>query len=102
MSSRERHFGQNYGTKLLATGPSRNVADGSQIRPGCRRCLLGTKAPRYLKGPRRELLRSVLMLLRYCRAIEALQSSLDRIRELPSKLIMRALAGGIPPLKAHP
>jgi hypothetical protein len=60
------------------------------------------RPPRYLKGPRHELLRSVLMLLRYGRAIEALQSSLDRIRELPSKLILRALDGVIPQLNANP
>jgi hypothetical protein len=60
------------------------------------------KPPRYLKGPRRELLRSVLMLLRYGRAIEAIQSSLDRIRELPSKLILRALDGVIPQLNTDP
>ncbi|HEY7299471.1 MAG TPA: hypothetical protein VH684_16315 [Xanthobacteraceae bacterium] len=60
------------------------------------------KPPRYLKGPRRELLRSVLMLLRYGRAIEAIQSSLDRMRELPSKLIFRALDGVIPQLNTNP
>lgn len=60
------------------------------------------KPPRYLRGPRCELLRLVLMLLRYDRAIEALQSSLDRMRELPSKLILRALDGVIPQLNANP
>ena len=60
------------------------------------------KPSRSLKGPRRELLRSVLMLLHYGRAIEAIQASLDQIRELPSKLILRTLDGVIPQLSANP
>jgi len=59
------------------------------------------KPPRYLRGPRRELLRSALMLLRYGRAIEVIQSSLDRMKEIPSRLILRALDGVIPQLNEN-
>lgn len=58
------------------------------------------KPARYLRGPRRELLRSALMLLRYGRAIETIQSSLDRMKEIPSELIVRMLNGVIPQLNA--
>jgi hypothetical protein len=56
------------------------------------------RSPRYLKGPRPELLRSVLMLLRYGRALEAIQSSLNRLGEIPSRLILRMLDAVIPQL----
>jgi hypothetical protein len=49
------------------------------------------RPPRYLKGSRLELLRSLLMFLRYGRAIEAIQSSVNRLAEVPSKLILRML-----------
>jgi hypothetical protein len=58
------------------------------------------RSPLYLKGSRSELLRSLLMLLRYERAVEAIQSSLDRMGEVPSKLILRMLDGVIPQLNA--
>jgi len=53
------------------------------------------KFPLFLKGPRSELLRALLMLLRYGRAQEAIQSSLQRMSEVPSKLILRMLSGVI-------
>lgn len=56
------------------------------------------RPPRYLRGSRSELLRSLLMLLRYGRAIEAIASSLDRMSEIPSKLILRMVDGVIPQL----
>jgi hypothetical protein len=49
-------------------------------------------------GSRRTLIRSLLMLLRYGRALEAVQSSLDRISEVPTRLLFRMLDGVIPQL----
>jgi hypothetical protein len=57
--------------------------------------------PRYLKGSRRELLEALLMLLRYGRAVEAIQSSLNRLPEVPIKLAFRMLDGVIPQLNAR-
>ena len=57
--------------------------------------------PRYLKGSRRELLEALLMLLRYGRAVEAIQSSLNRLPEVPTKLAFRMLDGVIPQLKVR-
>ena len=51
------------------------------------------RAPMYMTGSRRTLLRSLLMFLRYGRALEALQSSLDRLSEVPTKLLLRMLDG---------
>ena len=57
-------------------------------------------SPHYLEGRRSELFRFVLMLLRYGRAIEAIQSSLNRLAEIPSRLILRMLDEVIPQLNA--
>jgi hypothetical protein len=51
------------------------------------------RAPMYMKGSRRTLLRSLLMFLRYGRALEAIQASLDRLPEVPTRLLMRMLDG---------
>jgi hypothetical protein len=59
------------------------------------------RSPRYLRGSRSDLLRSTLMLLRYGRAIEAIQSSLDRLPEIPTKLLVRMLDGVIPEINAR-
>jgi hypothetical protein len=58
------------------------------------------RGPRFLTGSRSELLRALIMLLRYGCAVEAIQSSLDRMGEVPSKLILRMLDGVIPELNA--
>jgi hypothetical protein len=55
-------------------------------------------SPRFLTGSRRTLLRSLLMQLRYGRAVEAIQSSLNRIAEVPTRLLLRMLDGVIPQL----
>lgn len=55
-----------------------------------------TRAPMYMTESRRTLLRALLMLLRYGRAIEALQSSLNRLSEVPTRLLLRMLDGVIP------
>jgi hypothetical protein len=57
-------------------------------------------SPHYLEGRRSELFKFILMLLRYGRAIEAIQSSLSRLAEIPSRLILRMLDGVIPQLNA--
>jgi hypothetical protein len=57
-------------------------------------------SPHYLDGRRSELFKFILMLLRYGQAIEALQSSLNRLAEIPSRLILRMLDGVIPQLNA--
>ncbi|HVJ52905.1 MAG TPA: hypothetical protein VM689_10605 [Aliidongia sp.] len=59
------------------------------------------RSPRYLKGSRTELLRPLLMFLKYGRAIEAIRSSLDRAEEVPTKLILKMLEGVIPQLNAR-
>jgi hypothetical protein len=51
------------------------------------------RSPHYLTGPRSELLRFLLTFLRYGRAVEAIQSSLERINEVPSKLILVSVRG---------
>jgi hypothetical protein len=58
------------------------------------------RSPHFVKGSRSELIRSLIMLLRYGRAVEAIQSSLDRLGDVPSRLILRMLDGGIPQLNA--
>jgi hypothetical protein len=58
-------------------------------------------SPRYLKGSRSELLRSTLMRLRYGRPISALQSCLDRLGEIPTRLILRILDSVIPELNSR-
>ena len=46
------------------------------------------------------MLRLLIMLLRHGRAIQAIQSSLNRLMEVPSKLILKMLDGVIPQLNA--
>jgi hypothetical protein len=60
------------------------------------------RIPRYITGSKSDLLRSNLMLLRYGRALEAIQSSLNRLQELPTKLLLRMLDGVIPELNSRP
>jgi hypothetical protein len=57
-------------------------------------------APHFVKGSRSELMRSLIMRLRYGRASEAIQSSLNRLKEIPSRLMLRMLDGLIPQLNA--
>ena len=59
------------------------------------------RSPHYIGGSRTELFWSLLMLLRYGRAVQAIQSSLNRMKELPSKLILRMLDGVVPQLNAQ-
>lgn len=60
-----------------------------------------SRSPQFVQGPRSDLIRSVIMLLRYGRAVEAIQSSLSRLAEVPSKLVLRMLEGVIPQLNAR-
>lgn len=53
------------------------------------------RAPMYMSGSRSTLLRALLMLLRYGRALEAVQSCVNRISEVPSRLLLRMLDGVI-------
>jgi hypothetical protein len=59
------------------------------------------RSPRYVEGSRRTLLQAVLMYLRYGRAIEAIQSALNRFGEIPTRLILRMLIGTIQEINAH-
>ena len=54
------------------------------------------RSPRQIKGTRRTLIYATLMYLRFGRAVEAIQTSLGRLSELPTKLIIRILRGVIP------
>jgi hypothetical protein len=58
------------------------------------------RLPLYFGGSRKELFRLLLMLLRYGRAVQAIQSSLNRMGDLPSRLILRMLDSVIPQLNA--
>jgi hypothetical protein len=55
----------------------------------------------FFQGSKREFFRLLLMFLRYGRAIEALESSFNRIEEVPSKLILRILNGIIPQINSQ-
>ena len=59
------------------------------------------RRPSYLTGTRRALLERNLMFLRFGRAVEAIQSSLNRINEVPTKLLFRMLDGVIPELNSR-
>jgi hypothetical protein len=69
--------------------------------PECVRAYWTQRRPGYLTGTRRALLERALMLLRFGRAVEAIQSSLDRINEVPTKLIFRMLDGVVPELNLN-
>ena len=58
------------------------------------------RVPQYLKGSRFALFRSMLMLLRFGRAAAALQSSFDRLAEIPTRLLFRLLDGIIPEINS--
>ena len=58
------------------------------------------KAPRYLNGSRRSLYRSALMLLRFGRAAASLQSSFNRLAEIPTRLLFRMLDGIVPEINS--
>jgi hypothetical protein len=51
------------------------------------------KRARWLNGSKRELIRAELNFLRYGRAVAALKSALNRLQELPAKLLLRLLDG---------
>ena len=59
------------------------------------------RSPRYVNDSRRTLLQAALMYLRFGRAIEAIQSSLDRLAEVPTRLIFRMLDGVIPEINSR-
>jgi hypothetical protein len=59
------------------------------------------KNPHWLKGSKRELIRAELALLRHRRAIVALKSGLNRLQELPTKLILKILDGIVLELNAR-
>jgi hypothetical protein len=61
-----------------------------------------TVSPHYLNGPRTELIRSNLMLLRHRRAIGAIQSSFNRLLELPTRLLFRILDCVVDEVNSHP
>ena len=58
------------------------------------------RSPLYVKGSKRTLLRATLMYLRFGRAMEAIQASLDRLAEIPTELMFRMLEGVIPEINA--
>jgi hypothetical protein len=58
------------------------------------------RSPSYLQGSRRTLLRSLLMQMRYGSAIQAIQSSLNRMAEVPTRLLFMMLDGAVPQLNA--
>ncbi len=51
------------------------------------------KNPLLLQGPKRELMRAELTFIRHGRAIAALRCGLNRIQELPTRLILKILGG---------
>jgi len=68
--------------------------------PECVTAYWTRKAPSYLTGTRRALLQRNLMFLRFGRAVEAIQSSLNRLQEVPTELLFRMLDGVIPELNS--
>ena len=59
---------------------------GSPFRAGVRTAYWTRRVPSYLTGTRRALLERNLMFFRFGRAVEAIQSSLNRLQEVPTKL----------------
>jgi hypothetical protein len=53
------------------------------------------RTPLYMSGSRSIMLRALLMLLRYGRALEAVQTCSNRFSEVPSRLLLRMLDGVI-------
>jgi hypothetical protein len=49
------------------------------------------KSPHWVKGSKHDLIRAELSLLRYGHGIAALKTGLNRLKELPTKLILRIL-----------
>ena len=68
--------------------------------PECVAAYWTRRSPSYLAGTRRALLQRNLMFLRFGRAVEAIQSSLNRINEVPTELLFRMLDGVIPELNS--
>ena len=68
--------------------------------PECVTAYWTRRPPSYLTGTRRALLQRNLMFLRFGRAVEAIQSSLNRINEVPTELLFRMLDGVIPELNS--
>jgi hypothetical protein len=68
--------------------------------PECVTAYWTRKAPSYLTGTRRALLQRNLMFLRFGRAVEAIHSSQNRIKEVPTELLFRMLDGVIPELNS--
>ena len=58
------------------------------------------RQPHFVNGSRSDLIRSLIMMVRYGRAIQAIQSSMNRLGEVPSKLILRLLDALIPQINA--
>lgn len=68
--------------------------------PECVAAYWTRRYPNYLTGTRRALLQQILMFLRFGRAVEAIQSSLNRIDEVPTELLFRMLDGVAPELNS--
>jgi len=68
--------------------------------PECATAYWTSRSPSNLTGTRRALLQCNLMFLRFGRAVEAIQSSLNRIKEVPTELLIRMLDGVIPELNS--
>jgi len=58
------------------------------------------RPPQFVKGSRTELIRSLIMLLRFGRAAEAIQSSVNRLNEVPSRFILKMLDDAIPQINS--
>jgi hypothetical protein len=69
--------------------------------PECVTAYWMRRTPGYLTGTRRALLQRNLMFLRFGRAVEAIQSSLNRINEVPTELLFRMLDSVIPELNSR-
>jgi hypothetical protein len=72
-----------------------------RLGPDVTRAYWTERPPRHVEGSRHELLGSLNMRLRYGRAVEAIQSSLSRLAEVPTKMALRMLDGVIPQLNAR-
>ena len=68
--------------------------------PDCVTAYWTRRRPSYLTGTRRALLQRYLDVLAVGRAVEAIQSSINRINEVPTELLFRMLDGVIPEMNS--
>jgi hypothetical protein len=68
--------------------------------PGVVKSYWSRHSARYLQGSRTTLLRFLLALLRHGKAIEAIESSFDRLSELPTRLLFKMLDEVVPQLNS--